>query len=313
MIENETLEPEAPSEPLSIEESMAKAYDAAVEKETAPKSETDKPIEEPEEKPEAGKETLEAAPAEDGKAATEKPADPVKAEYAQIESALAPMTSRLQQNGVSKAEYVKNLVAADQLLQRDPVRGLTEIAALYGINLAAFMQQKTQQAPTNHETQKKLDENYLDPAIQPLASKIEKLEKAQQEEALRRRQIEQEKLVAEVNDFASKQKYWSKIEQQIIPLVSALKKSNPRVSNQEILKEAYEIACFRNPEVKAQLQQEERAKQVQQTNAKSQAAKRAGASVTGSPSGKVQSSLDGRSIEEIMSKLYDESVTGRVQ
>ena len=311
MIEKETLEPEAPSEPLSIEESITKAYESVVEKETAPKSETDKPIEEPEEKPEAGKETLEAAPAEDGKAATEKPADPVKAEYAQIESALAPMTSRLQQNGVSKAEYVKNLVAADQLLQRDPVRGLTEIAALYGINLASLLQ--PQQTPAKQEPQKKLDENYLDPAIQPLASKIEKLERAQQEEALRRRQIEQEKLVSEVNQFAGKQKHWSKLEQEIIPLVAAYKRANPRASNNEILSKAYETACYQNPEIRAILLSEERAKQVQQTNAKSQAAKRAGASVTGSPSGKVQSSLDGRSIEEIMSKLYDESVTGRVQ
>ena len=41
MIEKETLEPEAPSEPLSIEESITKAYESVVEKETAPKSETD--------------------------------------------------------------------------------------------------------------------------------------------------------------------------------------------------------------------------------------------------------------------------------
>ncbi len=52
-----------------------------------------------------------------------------------FEEALQPYSARLQQVQAPPHEYVRRLAAADQLLASDPLRGIQEVARLYGIDL----------------------------------------------------------------------------------------------------------------------------------------------------------------------------------
>ena len=52
-----------------------------------------------------------------------------------FEEALAPFQARLQQVQAPPHEYVRRLAAADQMLASDPLRGIQEVARLYGIDL----------------------------------------------------------------------------------------------------------------------------------------------------------------------------------
>ena len=330
---NAPEQPIAASEAPSIEETMSKVYDEVVEgkepeskviaaKDEGTNSENLDQNVQPSEKTEDKSTSL----ATEATAAPESSQEEQqKARYTEIDNAFAPYREELKRNGVSEGEYIKRVIAAEKYLLDKPYEGLASLAQYAGVDLVQFAQailqnagnqsgQKSQSQPAN----KNNDDAYVDPALQailgPIQSKVNALETAHQQSLRERKAQEEAKIMADINDFSSKNKHWAKLEQQIVPLVRAIKMNNPRASNQEILKEAYEIAAWRDPEVKAILLNEERAKQVQQANAKTSAAKKAGASVTGSPSGKVQSQPNyGGSIEETMSKIWDERVTKRIQ
>lgn len=66
-----------------------------------------------------------------------------------FEEVLKPLEARLRQVNAPPHEYVRRLAAADQLLATNGVEGLRQIAAMYGIDLRAALQQSpaTPQSP----------------------------------------------------------------------------------------------------------------------------------------------------------------------
>lgn len=76
------------------------------------------------------------------------------------------------------------------------------------------------------------------------------------------------------------------------PIAQRLRAENPTASPAEILQEAYERACYADPDVRdallAKQEAEQEAKRRHEAQAKAKAARRAGASVTGAPTGSSQ-------------------------
>jgi len=217
----------------------------------------------------------------------------------------------IQQAGVSRKEYMKNVLDIDRDLNKDPYRGIAKLAEMYGVDLRRFSPQQQAQATP----QKPNDDNYIDPsvnaALKPVMDEVGAVKK---QFAEMQKQAYRAKIDADIADFASKNIHYKKVEKSMENEVWALKNLYPHMPNKEILQRAYDNNLWNNPEVREILLNEAKAKQIEQSNAKVSAAKKAGASVTGSPSGKVQSqAFAGLSVEETMSKIWDQQSTGRIQ
>jgi hypothetical protein len=199
--------------------------------------------------------------------------------------ALEPVRQAMELNGVQPAQYVQRLVAAEQFLQRDPGAALKWLADQYGVPLGAQTQQAqgAEQAPAS------------DPHIAALVQRQQQLEahiqsvmQERQTEAQRRAEAERTDLHRTVETFAADPAhlYFENVRGEMAALL--------QVGRAADMKQAYEMACWANPEVRAQIlrqedekraeaaRQDEARKRDEQAKKAAEARKLAGINVRGS-------------------------------
>ena len=149
-----------------------------------------------------------------------------------FEEALAPFQARLQQVQAPPHEYVRRLAAADQMLASDPVRGIQEVARLYGIDLR---QAVTGQPDPN---------NALHSKIHELETRLSDREKADEQARLRaaNQQIEQ---------FKKDRPYFDAAVDMMDKLITS--------GAAKGLEDAYDMAINAHPEIRAKRDTEAKA------------------------------------------------------
>ncbi len=236
----------------------------------------------------------------------------------EYETSFAVIEPYIKNSGFSRSEYIKNIADIERDLSTDPLRGIAILAQRYGIDVRTAYGQQTQ--PVQQPQQKQNDDAYIDPsvnaALKPVLDKVGAVERQFQEMQQRTRQAQVD---VAIKDFSEKNPHFAKIQadkelrDEMSIIVYGFKSAYPNLSDKEILQKAYDKVVWSNPEVREILLNDAKAKQVEQSNAKAAAAKKAGASVSGSPSGKVSSQMQSdRPIDEIMSAVWDKSSTGRL-
>lgn len=149
-----------------------------------------------------------------------------------FEEALQPFQARLQQVQAPPHEYVRRLAAADQLLASDPLRGIQEVARLYGIDL--------RQAVTGQP----------DPSS-ALHSKIHELETrlSEREEADRRAKLSEAN--QRIENFRKDRPYFDEAADMMEKLI--------RSGAAKDLPDAYDMAINAHPEIRAKRDAEAKA------------------------------------------------------
>jgi len=152
--------------------------------------------------------------------------------YEAIDKILDPLP--LQQHGLSKAQYVERLRAAEVALERNPVQALQWLAKSYGVDLAQI-------ATGQPETP-------ADPTIAALRQEIEQLKSgvtAQQQAA---QQAVEREIETELSKFASdpKNEFFEQVKADMGILIQ-----NGRAKD---LQAAYDMAVYANPETRAIIQ-----------------------------------------------------------
>lgn len=178
--------------------------------------------------------------------------------YEPLEELLAPHRQKWQVAGIDETTALRQLLAASDWLERNPQEALAHLARQYGVNLPG--QQQAQPHPTQA------------PAIQQ-ASEYQTLQrelaalKAQMEEASKA------PLLAEIEAFSKDPAnlYFENVRDDMAVLLE-----NGRA---ESLKDAYEMACYMNPDIRPLITQAV----VSPDKAKAERARKAAGSVTGSP------------------------------
>ena len=317
-----SMQPAVATESNSIVSDMEKAFDKV---ETNPIEEKSVSTEVPPEAKEIATDIVGKKP-ELGTEAT-KPVEqtPVlddvsklKTTVKEYETSFAVIEPYIKNSGFSRSEYIKNIADIERDLSTDPLRGIAILAQRYGIDVRTAYGQQTQ--PVQQPQQKQNDDAYIDPsvnaALKPVLDKVGAVERQFQEMQQRTRQAQVD---VAIKDFSEKNPHFAKIQadkelrDEMSIIVYGFKSAYPNLSDKEILQKAYDKVVWSNPEVREILQNDAKAKQVEQSNAKAAAAKKAGASVSGSPSGKVSSQMQSdRPIDEIMSAVWDKSSTGRL-
>jgi hypothetical protein len=223
----------------------------------------------------------------------------------EFDNIFANIEPQLKQNGISRTQYIKNVIDIDRDLQKMPVDGVMKIMEIYGVDLNQLNARlgRVQQQPI----QKKNDDEYIDPMdarLKPVLDKVTVLERQIYQNNYQSRQA---KIDAEVSEFKARNPHFSKVEDDMADLIYSYKQKFPHMPNGELLQKAYEKAIYMNSEVREAVFKEAEAKRTKEAAAKAQAAKRAGSSVSGSPSFKVQPEIGQsddlrKTIEEAMQR-----------
>jgi hypothetical protein len=199
---------------------------------------------------------------------------------------LGPRVDRWRLAGLDEFSGIQTLLAAQDVLERNPVEGLTHIARSYGVDLRALAGQAIQQ-PSGLEGQRAPTvAPELQTVLQPLVQQVQTLQQQLQQS---QQQSEQQKVTeaqAEVQAFASDPNhlYFDNVREQVAALLSA--------GQAQTLAAAYEQAIWASPEIRpllladqAKAQQAEAQKRAQEQAARTKAAtaQQAAGSVTGAP------------------------------
>ena len=192
-----------------------------------------------------------------------------------LDAVLGPRRERFQLAGLDEVQAITALLAAQDILDKDPYGGIATLAQRYGVDLRRLVQGVPQGQAAPQQAQP------MDPQYQQLASQVQSLQatlaQRSQDEA---RQTAQQ-YVSEVDAFRSdpKNMYFENVKDDMV----ALLQSNRATT----LQDAYDKAIWANPETRthvARAQQEAEAQAVRAAaTQRAQAARYAGGSINGSP------------------------------
>jgi len=204
--------------------------------------------------------------------------------YEPLEQLIAPRRALWAAQGMDEASAIKTLLAAQDLLERDPKQGLEFLARSYGVNIANLsaqpqgQPQSAQPAPDSHPEIANLKQQLLE-----LQSQVQTAQTAP--------------IVSQVEAFfADPANLYA---ENVRPDMAVLL----REGRAKDLPEAYEMACWMRPDIRPFLQ----TTQVQAAPVQDKAAqaRRAAVSVTGSP-GKPPIPKSNGTIEDDIRAAFEE-------
>lgn len=199
---------------------------------------------------------------------------------------IGPHLDRWRFNGLDEFSGIQALIAAQNVLERNPAEGLAYIARSYGVDLRALAGQALQQRPGAEGQQAPTAAPELQAYLQPLVQQVQTLQQRLQQADQRTEAEHLASARAEVEAFATRPE--NKYFENVRPLVAKLIETGVATT----LQEAYDLASYRDPEVRAAIEAErsqaaaaDAAKRAaeQQQRQKSAAATAAAGSVVGAP------------------------------
>jgi len=204
--------------------------------------------------------------------------------YEPLEQLIAPRRAVWAAQGMDEASAIKTLLAAQDLLERDPKQGLEFVARSYGVNIANLsaqpqgQPQQAQPAPDSHP-----EIAYLKQQLQDLQAQVQTAQTAP--------------LLSQIEAFQNDPAnlYFENVRDDMAVLLNNGKATD--------LKEAYEMACWMRPDIRPFLQTTQAP--AAPTQDKAAQARRAAVSVTGSP-GKSPIPRSNGTIEGDIAAAWDE-------
>lgn len=189
--------------------------------------------------------------------------------------ALKPYVENATKAGVPLTEALDRYIAADRLLESDPVRGIQWLAQTFGVDLRQFagaQHQPQPAAPQAHAAP--FNPQALQPHLQPLLAEIEGLKRVIHGD-------KQASVQAEIDKFFTDPA--NRYAENVAPQMEAFIRSGQA----KTLAEAYEMAVWANPEIRTQLISEQASQTARTAADKARqiaaSARGAGKSITGAP------------------------------
>lgn len=216
--------------------------------------------------------------------------------YAEIQEAIAPHEEAWAREGISTGQGIKQLIAAQAYLEKNPVAGLQWLAQSLGVDVRTLAQAPVQ----------------VDPQIQGLHGKVTELETRLAEKDRLAQQAQIASVQRELEAFSlettetgqPKRPHLQLLAEDMVPIVARMRAENPGVSAREILSHAYDKAVWANPETRKALLEEMERKRLEDGKSKVQSAKRAGSSVVGAPNGSTMRAAP-KNLREAIEASYD--------
>lgn len=221
--------------------------------------------------------------------------------YAEIDSVLAPHEEKWAKAGIQPGAVMRQFLAWQDYLDRDPQTAIKELAGSYGLNLAELAQKQ----PT------------VDPEVARLRQELAQVQGTIQQQQTYEQQQYQTQLEQGIEAYATEigtdgkpvRPYFQEIWSDMLPIVSHLVQAEPGLTHRQVLDQAYERAMWMNPQVRERLIEEKHkaaeAKRIAEMQNRTQKAKAAAVSVRGSPTSGATPSSAPASIRDSLESAWD--------
>jgi hypothetical protein len=145
-------------------------------------------------------------------------------------------------NGVTEAEGVQRLFAADRFLQEKPGEAIQWLANHYGVDLRQFATGNPQQdqSPNGEVLQLRRE-------LAEIKNSLTARERSEQ-------QAQTATVAQTIDKFASENPYFNDVEDELMGMIPVIKSKEPGLNYGEVLKKAYDRAVYANPDVRQRLQ-----------------------------------------------------------
>ena len=226
----------------------------------------------------------------------------VRERYAPVERIVTQYSDTFKRANMDPYQGLESLVLAQQYLDKDPVGALRLMAQSYGLDLSQLADGADSTQPAQPQAYPQM--HYLTNELETIRGKLAAFENeklAQQQRAA----------VSEVESFANEmdssgkliRPFMADVHDQMMDEIRLIRARNPELPARQILQQAYETSCWKNPNVRTRLIEQQRAPQVQAQRV--QQAKLAGSSVRGAPGASTLGSTNGNSVRDALLQAFE--------
>jgi hypothetical protein len=226
----------------------------------------------------------------------------VRERYAPVERIVTQYSDTFKRVNMDPYQGLESLVLAQQYLDQDPVGALRLMAQSYGLDLSQLANGAESTQPAQSQAYPQM--HYLTNELETIRGKLAAFENekmAQQQRAA----------VSEVETFANEmdsggkliRPFMADVHDQMMDEIRLIRSRNPELPARQILQQAYETSCWKNPNVRGRLIEQQRAPQVQAQRV--QQAKLAGSSVRGAPGASTLGSTNGNSVRDALLQAFE--------
>ena len=219
--------------------------------------------------------------------------------YDKLEQAIAPRRQQFAMSGMDDSTAIGQLFALSDYAESDPVGFSRYLLNQRGIPISALTEPGV--------------ENHVDPQMLAMQNRLQGFENHfSQQQA---QQSEQEGAVVSgvIDGFSNEHPFYSELESEMIPIVSALRESKPGLTSEQYLATAYKMAVAANDEVAAKINVDVKAKseaeRISKAKKQSSAAKRAGGTRVSSTGVLPAGAAKAKSVDDFIGALVDDRMT----
>lgn len=208
-------------------------------------------------------------------------------EKRRYEEIVAPVRQAASRRGITEAEGIQRLMAAQDRLDRNPAEAIQWLAGAYNVPITVNGQQPngSQPADGSSRTESAFDPRTLSPLLSPIQQQLAAIQARFAADDQRQTDMTLQRVQAFAADPAHA--HFDAVSDELMAMLPILKGQNPHATPEQLLQDAYDRAVYANPGTRAAVE----AQRVADADAKRRAdnsaavnkAKLAASSIRGTP------------------------------
>ena len=219
--------------------------------------------------------------------------------YDKLEQAIAPRRQQFAMSGMDDSTAIGQLFALSDYAESDPVGFSRYLLNQRGIPISALTEPGV--------------ENHVDPQMLAMQNRLQGFENHFSQQQAQQEQQEGAVVSGVIDGFSNEHPFYSELESEMIPIVSALRESKPGLTSEQYLATAYKMAVAANDEVAAKINVDVKAKseaeRISKAKKQSSAAKRAGGTRVSSTGVLPAGAAKAKSVDDFIGALVDDRMT----
>ena len=220
--------------------------------------------------------------------------------YDKLDQILAPRRQQLALDGMDDSTAVGQLFALSDYANNDPIGFVKYMMNARQIPMSALTESAGPQQPA-------------DPQLAAMQQKMQGFENFLTQQQMQAQQQAETAINGDVQKFAQDNEFYAELENEMIPVVAALRQNDPNLSNHDALSKAYKMAIAANDGVSAKVEASKSTKaetdKVAMAKARAAKSKKAAASNVVRSGARPAGKAGVENVEDFIGGLVDERMT----
>jgi hypothetical protein len=220
--------------------------------------------------------------------------------YDKLDQVLAPRRQQLALDGMDDSTAVGQLFALSDYANNDPIGFVKYMMNARQIPMSALTESAGPQQP-------------IDPQLAAMQQKMQGFENFLTQQQMQTQQQAETAINGDVQKFAQDNEFYAELENEMIPVVAALRQNDPNLSNHDALSKAYKMAIAANDGVSAKVEASKSTKaetdKVAMAKARAAKSKKAAASNVVRSGARPAGKAGVENVEDFIGGLVDERMT----